>query len=188
MGRCFSDRAAQLHSISLNIFTFSEQDLLIWLCPVLIVAHRVFVASRGIFRRGPWAPEHVGFSNCGVKAWFLSGMWDLGSLTRDPICVSTWQGRFLTTGPLGKSLHYFLPVSQGLSLSMWNDNRWAATHGCHMITCNNQIDKSLQEMKARSSSSWPSDWRLQGLTQGLAKVKRGSLNIKKCPNWVKQKL
>ena len=53
MGRCFSDRAAQLHSISLNIFTFSEQDLLIWLCPVLIVAHRVFVASRGIFRRGP---------------------------------------------------------------------------------------------------------------------------------------
>ena len=55
MGRCFSDRPAQLHSISSSIFPFSEQDLLIWLCPILIVAHRVFVASRGIFRRGTGA-------------------------------------------------------------------------------------------------------------------------------------
>ena len=52
MGRCFSDRPAQLHSIFLSIFTLLEKDLLIWLCPVLIVAHIVFVASHWIFHRG----------------------------------------------------------------------------------------------------------------------------------------
>lgn len=55
MGRCFSDRPAQLHSIFLSIFTFLEKDLLIWLCPVLIVAHMVFVASHWIFHRGTGA-------------------------------------------------------------------------------------------------------------------------------------
>ena len=41
-----------------------------------------------------------------VLYFWLRGVWDLSSLTRDPTCTPALEGKVLTTGPPGKSLRY----------------------------------------------------------------------------------
>ena len=48
-----------------------------------------------------------GLYRCGKQAWLLCGMWDLTSLTKDQSISPALGGRFLTTGPPGKSLAGF---------------------------------------------------------------------------------
>ena len=99
MGRCFSDRPAQLHSIFLSIFTLLEKDLLIWLHQVLAAARRVFTASWGIFHCSTWTLV--------VALWLSSCAEASGNLVPRPGIEPkspALPGRFLTTAPPGKSL------------------------------------------------------------------------------------
>ena len=81
------------------------------------------VATHGLSSWGLQAPGHVGFSGCGAwtqlqlassraqapECW-RRGFVALGhaesSQTRDQSCVPALAGRFLTTGPPGKSFRY----------------------------------------------------------------------------------
>ena len=44
-----------------------------------------------------------GLCSCGVRAELPQGIWDLSSLTRDWTAFTALEGRFLTTGPPGRS-------------------------------------------------------------------------------------
>ena len=66
----------------------------------------------------------VGSSSCGPWAQLPHGMWDLPRPGIEPV-ASALAGRFLTTGPLGKSLSRY----SFQSLSMWE--------GCLDFCCQN---------------------------------------------------
>ena len=46
--------------------------------------------------------RRAGFSSCGMQAYLLCGMWDLPGPGIEPMSPAL-AGRFLTTGPAGKS-------------------------------------------------------------------------------------
>ena len=48
----------------------------------------------------------VGFSSCGARAQMIHGMWNLPGPGIEPVSLAL-SGTFLTTVPLGKSLHTF---------------------------------------------------------------------------------
>ena len=70
----------------LNVYSFT------WLCQVLIVAHKSFVANAG-----------SSSSRCSLP-WLPCGNWDLSSLARDWTHISCIGTQFLATGPPKKSL------------------------------------------------------------------------------------
>ena len=91
------------------------------LCWVSVAARGVFVSTRGIF---PWAH--------GLSRY---GLWDMGAAARRPSCSAACrisvprpeikpkspalQGRFLTTGPPGKSLYIDLVFCQLLNVFIY---------------------------------------------------------------------
>ena len=90
------------------------------MCVQLLVApHRVFLAASPTFHCG------CGLSSCGMWAQLL-GMWNLTSLTRDHLSPAL-EGRFLTTGPPGKSLpSYLLPFKISPRFTpLWVLGLWA---------------------------------------------------------------
>ena len=66
--------------------------LTVWLSGVLVEAVRIFVMACSL---------------CSAGAYLFRSMWDYNSWTRDQTSFPASQGRFLTTGPPGKSLNYF---------------------------------------------------------------------------------
>ena len=55
-----------------------------------------------------WARLFFFFSSCDAQTWLPWGKWDLSSLTRDRTLIPWLAGRFLTIGPPGKSLYYYI--------------------------------------------------------------------------------
>ena len=62
----------------------------------------------GLSSGGAWALEHR-VSRCGTQVYLLHGMWDLPRPGIKPVSLAL-QGRFLTTGPLGKPIAGFLII------------------------------------------------------------------------------
>ena len=61
------------------------------------------VVARGLSSCGSRALEHR-LSSCGSRAYLPCGMWDLPGPGLEPVSPAL-AGGFLTTAPLGKSLH-----------------------------------------------------------------------------------
>ena len=55
---------------------------------------------------GTWALECMGFSSWGTRAWLPCGIWDLPRAEIEPV-FSASAGKFVTTGPPGKSVVFF---------------------------------------------------------------------------------
>ena len=84
------------------LFFFNFYFLFIWLHWVSVAAHKCLVASE-IFRCSARALDPR-LSSYSVQAWLPSGLWALSSPTKDQATSPVFEGRFLTTGPAGKSL------------------------------------------------------------------------------------
>jgi len=77
----------------------------------LAVASRglFFVAMHGLLTGGfscATQTPRVGFTSCGARAQMLHGTWNLPGPGIEPVSLAL-SGTFLTTVPLGKSLHTF---------------------------------------------------------------------------------
>ena len=70
---------------------------------------------------GAQAQRHVGFSSCGTRAWLPYGMWNLPGPGIEPVSPAL-AGRFLTTGPPGKSCPWLLMAV--ILKTIWKDGCW----------------------------------------------------------------
>ena len=80
--------------------------------PKYLFMNFIFDCIGSKLRQGDLSLSHMGFSSCSAQVQLLWSVWDPSSLTRDPACAChppppTLEGRFLTTGPAGKSLASF---------------------------------------------------------------------------------
>ena len=66
----------------------------------LVVVHGLLVAAASFVDLGARA-----LVSCGARAWLSRSMWNLAGPGIEPVFPAL-AGRFLTTGPPGKSLHY----------------------------------------------------------------------------------
>ena len=82
---------------------FFKNYLFIWLCWVLVAAHGIFITSCGILHCGTWKLSSCGMQACCSGACGILVAWPLIK----PVS-SVLQGKFLTTGPPGKSFSFFL--------------------------------------------------------------------------------
>ena len=78
----------------IHLFECGDSFILlnVWLSGVLVEAVRIFVTACSLRSTG---------------AYLFCSMWDYNSWTRDQTSFPASQGRFLNTGPPGKSLNYF---------------------------------------------------------------------------------
>ena len=120
----------KIHNFKIFIYLF----VIFWLCWVFIAARGLsLVAVHGFLivvasLVGAWVLGHTGLSSCGLRAledrlsscgaWaqLLHDMWDLPEPGIKSMS-SAFQGRFLTTGPPGKS-SFTVNITQAISPSL----------------------------------------------------------------------